>query len=335
MGSPAYESLDELLADDGVDVVHVTSPNRYHHRQVSAALKAGKHVVCEKPLAMTSSESAELVQLASATGRLAAVNYNIRYYPLCAEASERVCQGTLGRVFHVTGSYVQDWLFHPTDFNWRVLKEDGGNLRAIADIGTHWLDLLQFIIGEKITSVCADLATVHDERMRPRGGVESFSGKVSAAEASEAVKIDTEDYGSVLLRFAGGARGVMSVSQVTAGRKNCLRFELAGSRESIFWNSESPNEMWIGHRDIPNQSLLRDPALASERAGSLMSYPGGHNEGFADTFKQLFVDFYAAVGSDRRDEPTFPTFADGHYELLVCEAILNSHRQRRWINVIS
>jgi predicted dehydrogenase len=266
---------------------------------------------------------------------LAAVNYNIRYYPLCAEASERVRQGTLGRVFHVTGSYAQDWLFHPTDFNWRVLKEDGGKLRAIADIGTHWLDLLQFIIGEKITSVCADLATVHDERMRPRGGVESFSGKMSAAKASEAVKIDTEDYGSVLLRFAGGARGVMSVSQVTAGRKNCLRFELAGSRESIFWNSESPNEMWIGHRDIPNQSLLRDPALVSERAGSLMSYPGGHNEGFADTFKQLFVDFYAAAGSGRRDEPSFPTFADGHYELLVCEAILNSHRQQRWINVTS
>jgi predicted dehydrogenase len=330
-----YASLDELVADDRVDVVHVTSPNRYHHQQVSAALKAGKHVVCEKPLAMTSAESAELVQLAKESGRAAAVNYNIRYYPLCTEASQRVLRGTLGRVFHVTGSYVQDWLFHATDFNWRVLKEDGGALRAIADIGTHWLDLLQFIMGEKVTSVCADLVTVHPERQRPIGGVEAYSGKISAVPASEVVKVATEDYGSVLLRFAGGSHGVMSVSQVAAGRKNCLRFELAGSHESISWNSESPNEMWIGHRDSPNELLLRDPALASDRAAALMNYPGGHNEGFADTFKQLFVDFYSSVAAGRLKDATFPTFDDGHHEILLCEAILNSHRQQRWINVNS
>lgn len=331
----AYSSLDELLADDGVDVVHVTSPNLYHHQQVSAALKAGKHVVCEKPLAMTSAESAELAQLAKETGRAAAVNYNIRYYPLCTEAAQRVRQGTLGHVFHVTGSYLQDWLFHATDFNWRVSKEDGGELRAIADIGTHWLDLLQYIMGERVISVCADLVTVHPERQRPVGRVETYGGKVSASAASEVVKIDTEDYGSVLLRFAGGSHGVMSVSQVASGRKNCLRFELAGAHESICWNSESPNEMWIGHRDSPNEWLLRDPSLVSERAAGLMSYPGGHNEGFADTFKQLFVDFYSSVESGRLENPTFPTFDDGHQEVLVCEAILNSHRQRRWINVNS
>ncbi len=332
LGLPrAYRSLDELLADSDVDVVHVTSPNRFHHQQVVQSLAAGKHVLCEKPLAMTAVESAELVRLARESGLAAAVNYNIRYYPLCIEAAQRVKTGTLGKIFHVTGSYVQDWLFHPTDFNWRVMKEDGGALRAIADIGTHWLDLLQFIVGEKVESVCADLATIYPERKRPLGGVETFSGTLSSDANTQSVSIDTEDYGGVMLRFADGTRGMMSVSQVTAGFKNCLRYELAGSRHSLAWNSQSPNELWIGHRDLPNQTLIRDPALASDPAAAAMAYPGGHNEGFPDTFKQLFRDFYGAIDSGKhKTEPTFPTFADGHHEILVCEAILDSHRRQQW-----
>ncbi|GAB5441202.1 MAG: Gfo/Idh/MocA family oxidoreductase [Fuerstiella sp.] len=329
-----YESLDDLLADESVDVVHITSPNRFHFEQTSACLKAGKHVLCEKPLAMTSAESKALLELAQTSDVVAGVNYNVRYYPLNLELAERVRSGELGELFHVTGHYVQDWLFHQTDFNWRVLADDGGELRAIADIGTHWLDLIQFITGRKITTVCADLQTVFPQRQRPTGGVETFSGGQSDSSNTEPIEITTEDYGAVLLRFEGGGRGVMHVSQVTAGRKNCLRYELSGAKGAAAWNSERPNELWLGHRDAPNQTLVKDPALLQQRAASHADYPGGHNEGFPDTFKQLFRDFYdyIAAGAFTAAAP-FPTFADGHREVLLCEAILKSHQKQQWVDV--
>lgn len=330
----AYASIEEVLMDDSVDAVHITSPNRHHFEQTAACLKSGKHVLCEKPLAMNSKESAELVQLAAESGCVAGVNYNIRYYPLCLEAADRVRQGEVGDLFHVSGSYVQDWLFYETDFNWRVLADDGGELRAVADIGTHWLDLVQFIADRKVTAVCADLQTVFPKRQRPAGGVETFSGKTDVPAETESVPVATEDSGSILLKFEGGGRGVLWVSQITAGRKNCLRFELAGSACALEWCSERPNEMWVGHRDSPNQTLLRDPALMGERAGRHADYPGGHNQGFSDTFKQLFRDFYGYIAAgDFRADRTFPTFEDGHREILLCEAILNSHREQRWVEL--
>ena len=240
----------------------------------------------------------------------------------------------MGDLFHVSGSYVQDWLFHETDFNWRVLAEDGGELRAVADIGTHWLDLIQFITHRKVTAVCADLQTVYPKRQRPLGGVETFSGKANTPKDAASVDITTEDAGSILLKFQGGGRGVVSVSQVTAGRKNCLRYEIAGSNQSLTWNSETPNDIRIGHRDRANESLTRDPALMSDRAGSHADYPGGHNQGFPDTFKQLFRDFYGYIAAgDFSAERTFPTFEDGHREILLCEAILKSHREQHWVEI--
>lgn len=335
LGLPrAYSTLDELLDDREVDVVHVTSPNRFHFDQAGRVIAAHKHVLCEKPLAMNARQSHQLVQLARQAGVAAGVNYNIRYYPLCIEAAQRNRSGQLGELFHVAGSYVQDWLFHPTDFNWRVVADDGGPLRAVADIGTHWLDLIQFITDRKVVSVLADLSTVYPERKRPTGGVETFSGKLASPGDSKSIAVTTEDYGCVLLRFAGGAKGVMWVSQVTAGRKNCLRFEIAGSKQSLAWNSESPNQMEIGQRDQANELLVRDPALIDPRAAAATSYPGGHNEGFGDTFKQLFVDFYGAIESGRfATHPEYPTFEDGHQEILVCEAILDSHLRQTWVEI--
>jgi predicted dehydrogenase len=335
LGLPrAYTSFDEVLRDPAVEVVHLTTPNRLHFEQASAALRAGKHVICEKPLAMNSKESAALVALARESGLVAGVNYNIRYYPLCQEAAERIRAGSIGEIFHVTGSYVQDWLLHPTDFNWRVLAEEGGPLRAVADIGTHWLDLVQFISGLTVEAVCADLRTLIPIRQRPRGNVETFSGKLQAAAQTEPVEISTDDYGCVMLRFEGGARGVLTVSQVTAGRKNCLRFEIAGSKQALAWNSERPNELWLGHRDQANELLLRDPALLSPAARTYAAYPGGHNEGFADTFKQCFRAFYDYLAAgDFNARPTFPTFDDGHREIILCEAILKSYRDERWVKV--
>jgi predicted dehydrogenase len=330
----AYEDFAAVLADGEVHSVHITTPNRLHFETARAAIKAGKHVLCEKPLAMDSRESAELVELARASGRACGVNYNIRFYPLCVEARERVRRGDVGEVFAVYGSYVQDWLLYPTDYNWRVLDSEGGRLRAVADIGTHWLDLVRGVTGLEVEAVCADLKTVHPVRLRPAGEVETFKGKVEEVAATTPVEIATEDIGSVMLRFRGGARGHLWVSQVTAGRKNCLRFEISGSRGALEWNSERPNEMWVGHRDRANETLLRDPALVSDAARACITYPGGHNEGFPDTFKQCFRAFYEYIAAgDFSAPPPFPTFADGHEEILLCEAILRSHLEGRWVNV--
>ncbi len=344
----AYGSIAELLADPEVDVVHLTSPNRFHFDQAIQCLEAGKHVLCEKPLAMNSRQSAELVSRAAASGLKAGVNYNVRFYPICLEAAARIRRGDLGDVFHITGSYTQDWLHQPTDFNWRVLASEGGPLRALADIGTHWLDLVQSISGLSVQSVFADLQTVHPIRTRPHGNVETFTNPLTSATSSDRIEIpiDTEDYGGVMLRFENGARGLMHVSQVSAGFKNCIRFDIAGSKQSMSWNSQRPDELIIGHRDGPNEVLLRDPSLfRSNSARNHVSYPGGHNEGFPDTFKQLFRSFYHHIEADRETQPeprktpseplmaAYPTFEDGHREILLCEALLKSAHVRGWVSI--
>ena len=335
LGIPkAYDDFAELLADGEIEAVHITSPNRHHFAQASQALQAGKHVHCEKPLAMTSKESGALVKLASESGLAAGVNYNMRFYPLNWEVRSMIQSGALGRIHSITGSYVQDWLLYPTDYNWRVLSGEGGKLRAVADIGTHWLDLVQFVTGLSVSAVQADLKTVHTTRHRPIGEVETFSAKVQATEATESIAIETDDSGAALLRFNGGAHGSLWVSQITAGRKNCLRYEIAGSEATVAWNSEQPNELWIGHRNQANQQLIRDPGLVSEAARAHISYPGGHNEGYDDSFKQSFKSFYdyIAAGDFSAPEP-FPTFADGHKEILLCEAILESDVRERWVEI--
>ena len=329
-----YANYHELLADPKVGVIHLASPNKLHYDQCRLALAADKHVLCEKPLAMNVKESSGLVTLAEQKALVAAVCYNVRYYPLCLEVREWIASGRLGEIHHVTGSYVQDWLLHDTDFNWRVLAEEGGELRAIADIGTHWLDLIQSMTGLHVTEVCADLKTVWPIRRRPRGSVETFQSNTPTDADLIDVAVITEDYGSVLLHFDHGAHGSFSVSQVMAGRKNCLRFEIAGSAASLAWNSERPNELWIGERDRPNEFLIRDPALLHPAARAYTNYPGGHNEGFPDTFKQLFRAVYDYIDRGDFTAPRpFPTFADGHREIVLCQAILQSQRERAWVAV--
>jgi predicted dehydrogenase len=335
LGLPrAYQSLDEVLADPTVQSVHLAVPNVLHYEFAKRAIAAGKHVICEKPLAMAAAQSAELVELAKGRKLAAGVCYNVRFYPLNLEARERIARGDLGRIFAVNGSYAQDWLLHETDYNWRVLAEQGGQLRAVADIGTHWMDLIGAVTGLEIEAVMADLATVHPVRQRPKGEVETFSGKLGAPRATEPVAITTDDYGCILFRFRGGARGSLWVSQVTAGRKNCIRYEIAGAGGALAWNSESPNQLWIGHRDQPNETLVRDPALLGPLARGYANYPGGHNEGFPDAFKQCFRSFYNYIAAgDYAAQPMFPTFAQGHREVVLCDAILESHRRQAWVKV--
>ncbi len=328
-----YQDLDQLLGDPSVQIVHVASPNSLHFEQVHQLLESGRHVICEKPLGVRSFETASLVQLASSKPELAAaVNYNIRYYPLCMEMKARIAKGDLGRVINVSGSYTQDWLLSPRDFNWRIEPDGGSNLRAIADIGTHWMDLAQWVSGLRIEAVFADLSIVHQTRRCPAGPSETFGGW-GGERPTVPVKVSTEDQGSVLLRLGGGARGAFQVSQVFAGRKNRLWLEIGGTEGSMAWDSQEPNQLWIGYRDRPNERFERDPALLSTAAANATHYPGGHAEGFPDTFKQLFLDVYQRIANQQLQNPTYPSFADGHRELLLCEAIASSHREERWVSL--
>src|SRR5919108_2816690 len=333
LGVPkAYASLDELLDDDRVDVVHVTSPNHLHVPQAAAILAAGRHVVCEKPLALTATESADLVERAAAAGVVNAVNFNIRFYPLHQHVREVIGRGELGDVRFVTGHYFQDWLFHETDWNWRLEPDKGGALRAVGDIGSHWLDLVTFLTGKPIVSVMADLATFIPVREEPRGPVETFSTDRSADTIAR--EMGTEDVASILLRFANGARGAVSVSQISAGRKNSLQWEIDGSEAAAAWDSETPDHLWLGHRDRPNEILMRNPALMSPAGQRAAALPGGHVEGFGDTFGALFRAVYADVAAGRpADRPPYATFADGHDEMLVGGAVAESAREGRWVDV--
>jgi predicted dehydrogenase len=328
----AYKSLDELAGDPSVNVVHLCTPNHLHFQEASQLLRAGKHVLCEKPLSLDSRESATLVSLLKETGLAGGVTYNLRYYPLCQEARALIRKGAIGQVKLIHGSFLQDWLLFPTDWNWRLEAKLGGELRAVSDIGTHWLDLVMWLAGSRVSELCADLATVLPTRKRPKGRVETFQ-KAGTAETEE-VMITTEDYASVLLHFENEASGVMTVSQVSAGRKARLWFEIDGTTGSLVFDSESPNNLWIGRRDRACEVLPKDPSLQTPESRGYAAYPAGHPEGYPDTFVQLFKDFYGYIGKgDLHAARDFPTFQTGHDELVLCEAIAESAQKRAWVGV--
>ena len=327
----AYVTLDDVLADDAVDVVHVTTPNLAHFEQVKAILAARKHVICEKPLAMTSTQSAEMVQLAERSGKICAVCYNIRFYPLNQQAHGMVQAGEVGRPRFVTGHYHQDWLAEATDWNWRLEADKGGALRSVGDIGTHWVDLTCFITGLKPEAVMAELITVLPERQKPIGSVETFS---SAQGGTETVAVDTDDASMILIRYADGARGMMSTSQINRGRKNSLTWDVAGSNASIAWDSETPDHLFVGHRDRANETLMRDFTLMNAEGTAAATLPPGHVEGFGDSFFAFFKAVYGDIAKGARSETaTWATFADGHDEMLFCDAVLRSAKEDRWVTL--
>ena len=315
--------------------MHVTSPNHLHYEQVKAILAAGRHVICEKPLTMTSQQSAELVELAQQArgdGRVAAVNFNIRFYPLNQHLHEFIAGDGLGDVRLISGRYFQDWLLLDTDWNWRLEPERGGALRAVGDIGSHWLDLTSFITGCRVTEVMAELSTFVKTRQRPTGPVETFSTQRTHDTVPR--EISTEDAATILLRYDNGARGVMAISQISAGHRNTLQYEIDGAASAAAWDSEHPDFLWLGHRGRPNELLNRDAALMLPAGQAAAALPGGHVEGFADTFAALFRAVYADVAAGAmREQPPYATFADGHEEMLVGDAIARSAREGRWAAV--
>jgi len=333
LGIPKYFGSFAELLNENIDCVHICTPNFLHFEMAKAALLAGKHVVCEKPLATTIAEGEELLALANEKGLIHAVHFNIRYYPLVRQMKVMREKGELGEIYSIIGSYLQDWLFYSTDYNWRLEPDLSGKSKAVADIGSHLMDLLEYISGLKITEVIADFKTIHPKRKKPMKPVETFTGKMLQPGDYEDVPISTEDYATVMLRFNNGNKGVITVSQVAAGRKNRLSLEISGSKQTFAWNSESPNELWIGKRDAANQVLLRDPSLFDKESAALISFPGGHNEGFPDTSKQMFKEVYENIRIGTMEGAKFPTFEDGLRELILCESILESNEKECWINV--
>ncbi|GGZ32834.1 dehydrogenase [Echinicola pacifica] len=334
LGIPNAYTFEEMLKQEEIDVVHICTPNFLHYSQSKAALEAGKHVVCEKPLATKIEEAEELVALAKEKGLVNAVHFNLRYYPMVRQMKTMRENGELGDVYSIMGSYLQDWLYLNTDYNWRLEPDKSGDSRAIADIGSHLLDLTEYVTGLKITEVMADFSTVHKTRLKPLKPIETYSGKMLQESDYAEVPITTEDHATVMLRFDNGNKGSVTVSQVNAGRKNRLNIEIAGSKSNFEWCSEKPNEMWIGKRESANQQLMKDPSLFTPEAAGLISFPGGHNEGFPDTSKQMFKEVYQAVAEGKQPEnPSFPTFEDGYRELLICERIIESNKSQSWVKI--
>jgi predicted dehydrogenase len=321
----------EVLRDSAIDAVHICTPNAQHFSMAKDALQAGKHVLCEKPLTTTVAEAEELTSLAAQKGLRNCVCHNLRYYPQVQQMRRLREAGELGDIMAVQGTYSQDWLLYDTDWNWRVDSKAGGASRCMADIGSHWFDMAEHVTGLRLASLCADLQTFHKTRKQPKHSVETFANKMMGPEDYIETPIDTEDFGAVVFRMSGRTRGAMTASQVSAGRKNGLRIEVYGSKASAAWAQERPDELWVGHRDRGNEIFIKDPSLLAPGARSYADLPGGHSEGYDDTFKQVFRRFYASIGSG--EAPEYPQFADGLRQMVILNSVLDSTKNRGWVEV--
>jgi predicted dehydrogenase len=321
----------DVIHDPSIDAVHVATPNASHFPIAKAALEAGKHVLCEKPLAMSRAEAQELTDLAAAKKLRNALCHNLRFYPMVQQMRAMREAGDFGDILVVQGTYSQDWMLYETDWNWRVDPKVGGASRVMADIGSHFFDMAEHVTELKVSAVCSDLQIFYPTRKQPKTGGESFSGKLGAAGETVDTPIVTEDFGATLFRM-GKVRGAMTASQVSAGRKNGLVLEIYGTKGGASWRQERPEELWLGHRDAPNQVLMKDPSLLDAKARAFADYPGGHAEGYPDTHKQLYRRFYASV-ADPSLTPDYPQFADGLRQMKILDAELASHKAHAWMDV--
>ena len=325
----ATDQYQQLLEDPEIDAVHICTPNALHFEMAKAAMDAGKHVLCEKPLASTVEEAEAMLALAEDKKLAHCTLYNVRGYPQVQQMRRMREAGDLGDIQVVQGTYSQDWLLYDTDWNWRI---ESGRSRTFADIGTHWCDLAEHITGLRFTSLCAELETFHHTRKKPKGTIETFAGKTLRPDEYQEVSIKTEDFGAVIFKLGNTARGAMTASQVSVGRKNRLFLEVFGAKSSVAWNAERPDELWIGHRNSPNQILLKDPVLSHADAATYADLPSGHSEGYDDTFKQIFRRFYRTV-ADATAPVEYPTFADGIRQMRVLDAVLESSQKKAWVDV--
>ena len=333
-GVEATDDYRKLLSDSTLDAVHICTPNAMHYQMVKDALQAGKNVLCEKPVTTTAEEGQELLALARKTGLRNCVCHNLRYYPMVQQMRRMREAGELGEVLVAQGTYSQDWMLYPTDWNWRVDPKVSGASRVMGDIGSHWFDMIEHLTGLRVKSLCADFQTFHPTRKKPKRSVETFTGKLPSAEDVDDYPVTTEDFGTVIFHLGEKARGCMTASQVSAGNKNAFKFEIYGTKSSVAWNQERPDELWIGHRNDPNQIIVKDPSLLLDGARPYADLPGGHSEGYDDTFKQVFRRFYQSI-ADPSAPPEYPQIADGLRQMNLLQAEFESNRTRRWVDVSS
>jgi predicted dehydrogenase len=325
-------NLDDVLKRDDIQAVHICTPNVDHYAMSLAAVNTGKAVLCEKPLTMDVSEAQKLVDAANAKKSVNAVQHNLRYYPAVQQIRQMIAHGDIGDVLIVQGTYSQDWLLYDTDWNWRLDSKENGKLRVMGDIGSHWMDMIQHLTGLPITSVCAELTTFHKERKRPKGSVETFSGKRNVATDYESFPVDTEDFGMVMLHLGDRARGSFTVSQMSAGCKNRFTFDIFGTKAGLSWNQEQPDTLWIGYRNEPNQIIIKDGSLFYPEAAKFADLPGGHSEGYDDSHKQLFKHFYAKI-ADPNAPIDYPTFEDGLRGMTLLSKVAESAAKQGWVSV--
>ena len=328
---PSMSDYREVLRDPAIDAVHICTPNAQHFSMAKDALQAGRHVICEKPLTTTVAEAEELVALAAKKGVRNCTCHNLRYYPMVQQMRRLREAGDLGEILVLQGTYSQDWLLYDTDWNWRVETKSGGASRCMADIGSHWFDMAEHITGMRVSSLCADLQTFHPTRKQPKHSVETFANKLMGPEDYIETPVDTDDFGAVVFRMGARTRGCMTASQVAAGRKNGLSIEIYGTKSSVAWNQERPDELWQGHRDVGNEIYVKDPSLLKPGARSYADLPGGHSEGYDDTFKQVFRRFYGSIA--KAEAPEYPQFVDGLRQMKILDAVLESNRKRVWVDV--
>ena len=328
-----YDDYREMIDVEKPDVVHICTPNVAHYEMAMYAMERGISVVCEKPLTKTLDEAKKLTAYAREHKIVTGVNFNCRWYPQIMQAKAMVQSGEVGDIYTVHGAYLQDWLYLDTDYSWRLEPEMSGASRAFADIGSHWIDMVESVTGLRAVEVFSDFATFHKTRRKPLKPIETYSGMALRPEDYEEKKIDTEDYCTVLFKFDNGAHGTCTISQVFAGRKNQILMDVGGSKCALHWDSEDSNELWIGRRETFNQKAAKDPSILSRLAASSISYPGGHVEGVPETFKQNFKAIYAAVGAGDTSRGLFATLDDGLREMTLCEAVVKSAREGGWVRV--
>ena len=321
-----YSDFRELILDDDIEVIHVTTPNYLHYSQVEFALNAKKHVICEKPLGLDSNETRKLVELAKKSKKVNAIIFNFRFFPLVKVMRNMIKTGELGKLYLIRGSFLQDWMLYPTDYNWRANSKLGGKTQVIATVGSHFLDLVQYITDMKIEIVCADFETIHKMR------VKKINNKT---HKEEFVKVKSEDLSNILLRFSDDTPGSVTFSQVCAGKRLELKISIYGEKGSLEWNSEKPNELWIGKRDEPNKILIKDPNLVKQELRAFCGLPGGHIEGYADSFKQNMKSIYKKIAENNFTEEfeDFATFEDGNDVQLIIDTLFKSAKSKKWLKV--
>lgn len=328
-----YADYKQMIDEENLDCIHICTPNNTHYEIAMYAMEHGVNVVCEKPMTVTIEEAAKLKETAKEKQLVHAMNFNCRFYPMAYQMREMVKSGQVGDIYTVHGGYLQDWLYYDTDYSWRLEPQASGQSRAFADIGSHWIDLVEFVTGIKVTEVFADFAIFHKTRKKPLKKIDTYSGMALRPEDYEEVPVQTEDYATVLFHMENGAHACCNISQVYAGRKNQMVVSVGGSKCAMEWDSENSNALWIGNRASLNGEFVKDPSILAPDTGSIISYPGGHVEGFPDTFKQNFKQIYAKIADPQSAAGDYADFNAGYREMVLCDRIIQSAKEKRWVLV--